>query len=184
MVGFRSKKNRRTGRTTRYPVNPGEAHRRQIEEEDARMPREMRDVMSPGRCDPENVTVQPPISITVVSGEGVRTQSPTPEPTTPAVAVPVVPKKSSEYPAASLNGAWDVVEPELYKMFDVVNVKKAFARGKATVEMADGTKLVYHRKKDNAGNVHWTRREKDIITPTSEDSDSDDSDEETESFWD
>src|SRR5947199_6188745 len=107
MVSFRSKKNRRTGKTTRFPLSPGEQHRRQIEEEDARMPKEIRGMMYLDECKPDNVTVQPPISITVSSGGVAGTETPSPTPSEPVVT-PIAPvKKSAEYPSASLNGEWD-----------------------------------------------------------------------------
>jgi hypothetical protein len=150
------------------------------------MPKEIRDVMSPGSaCPPSSAPI---ITIVTAGGELVPTVPKSPAPAEVSSAPIVAKEKSTEYPSATLNGEWDIVEPELYNMFNVVNVKKTLLRGKATVEMSDGTKLVYHKKKDHAGNVHWTRREKDILKPKGEeDSDSDDSDEtetEEKSAWD
>ena len=77
-------------------------------------------------CKPDNVTVQPPISITVSSGGVAGTETPSPTPSEPVVT-PIAPvKKSAEYPSASLNGEWDTIEPELYKQYSVVDVKKTF----------------------------------------------------------
>src|SRR5437899_2832508 len=123
MVSFRSKKNRRTGKTTRFPVSDGRVS--EILNEDVRRLHE-----STSRC--EDVTVQPPISITVSSGGVSGMETPSREPQEQVVA-PVVVKKSTEYPASSLTGKWDEIEPELYNKYGVVNVKKTLARGKATV---------------------------------------------------
>jgi hypothetical protein len=193
MVGFRNKR-RRDGRPYTHPiVSPGEsAIEKQIRSEELPVhghphPGEALEHAQITAGTPAAVT---PISITVQSGGPGGNQTPPPAPPRePIIASPVISpvKKSVEYPSATLNGEWDVVEPELYKMFNVVDVKKSFARGRATVEMSDGTKLVYHKKKDHAGGVHWTRREKDIIKPADEEDDENSDEDSTSSeggFWD
>ena len=203
MVSFRSKRTQRG--VKRYPVNqqsemerllrmglsPDEA-RRVIAEERKGFESAFSGHPHPGEelehaqapAVPPNVTVQPPISITVQSGAGGPAQpAPAPrEPLAPSIVPIATQPKLTNYPPHILEGDVDTVSAGLYgAQYGVEDVKvKGLRKNRIEVMTFDGTKFTYKKKTDRKGAIHWTRKDP---KPT-EDDDDDHESESDGNFWD